>query len=71
LIGNIRAFLVSDNDGVLTVSEKRPQYYHATSMHTIDNDDECRRLKNLDVDLDRVRNEGLDRNHSKFTRCIG
>jgi hypothetical protein len=71
LIGNIRAFLVSDNNGVLIVPENRPQYYHAGSLHTIDNEDECRRLKNLDVDLDQVRNEGLDKKHSKFTRCIG
>ena len=71
LIGNIRAFLVSDNNGVLTVPDNRPQYYHTVSLHTIDNDDECHRLKNLDVDLNQVRNEGLDQRHSKFTRCIG
>jgi hypothetical protein len=70
-IGTIRAFLVSDNNGILTVSPNRPQYYHTGSLHTIDNEDESRRLKNLDVDLDQVRNEGLDKKHSKFTRCIG
>ncbi len=72
LIGNIRAFLVStDNNGDLAVPKNRPQYYHTGSLHTIDNEDESRRLKNLDVDLDQVRNEGLDKKHSKFTRCIG
>ena len=71
LIGTIRTFLVSNNDGVLTVATNRPQYYHTGQLHTIDNEDESRRLKNLDVDLDQVRQEGLDRKHSKFTRCIG
>jgi hypothetical protein len=70
-IGNIRAFLISNNNGVLTVSDNRPQYYHTGSLHVIDNEDESRRLKNLDVDLDQVRSEGLDKKHSKYTRCIG
>ena len=71
LIGTIRAFLVSNNNGELIISDNRPQYYHTGSLHSIDNEDESRRLKNLDVDLNQVRNEGLDKKHSKFTRCIG
>lgn len=73
LTGTIRAFLVSNENGALTVPDNgsRPQYYHTGSLHTLDNDDESRRLKNLDVDLDQVRNEGLDRKHSTYTRCVG
>ena len=70
-IGTIRVFLITNNNGELTIPVDRPQYYHVGSLHTIDNEDESSRLKKLDVDLDQVRNEGLDKNHSKFTRCIG
>ncbi|CAF1146076.1 unnamed protein product [Adineta steineri] len=71
-VGTIRAFLISNNNDDLIIDNKyRPQYFHTNSLHTIDNEDECRRLKNLDVDLDRVKHEGFDKNHSKFTRCIG
>lgn len=64
-------FLISNNNGDLHVSNKRPQYYHTGSLHTIDNEDESFRLRKLNVDLVQVRNEGLDNNHSKYTRCIG
>lgn len=71
-VGNIRTFLVSrKSDGDLAVLDNRPQYYHTGSLHVIDNEDESRRLKNLDVDLDLIRAEGLDKKHSRFTRCIG
>ncbi|CAF1166188.1 unnamed protein product [Adineta ricciae] len=70
-VGTIRAFLVSNNNGELSISNSRPQYYQTGSLHTIDNDDEYRRLKSLDVDLEKMKNEGLDRKSSKFTRCVG
>ncbi|CAF1222565.1 unnamed protein product [Adineta steineri] len=70
-VGTIRAFLISNNNGDLIIDEERPQYFHTGSLHTIDNEDECRRLKNLDVDVNQVKHEGFDKNHSKFTRCIG
>ena len=70
-IGNIRAFMVSNDNGELAVSNSRPQYYHTDSLHTLDNYDECRRLKNLDVDIDKMGNDDLDEKHSKYTRCIG
>ncbi len=70
-IGTIRAFIISNNNGELSISDSRPQYYHTGSLHTIDNEDEARRLRNLDVNLEQVRNERLDRQLSKFTRCIG
>jgi hypothetical protein len=70
-IGTIRVFLISNNNGELSISDSRPQYYHTGSLHTIDNEDEARRLRNLDVSLDLVRNERLDSKLSKFTRCIG
>ncbi|UJR25126.1 hypothetical protein I4U23_006485 [Adineta vaga] len=70
-VGTIRAFLISNNNGELSISYNRPQFYHTGSLHTIDNEDESRRLKNLDVDLDKMRNEGVDKTLSKFTRCIG
>ncbi|CAF3470866.1 unnamed protein product [Rotaria sp. Silwood1] len=70
-VGTIRAFLISNNNGELRIGDNRPQYYHAGSLHTIDNEDESLRLRNLNVNLEQVRNEGLDNNHSKFTRCIG
>jgi len=41
------------------------------SLHTIDNEDEARRLSKLDVSLEQVGNERLDKQLSKFTRCIG
>jgi len=70
-IGTIRVFLISNNNGELSISDSRPQYYHTGSLHTIDNEDEARRLRNLDVNLELVRNERLDSKLSKFTRCIG
>jgi len=70
-IGTIRAFLISNNNGDLSISDSRSHYYHMGSLHTIDNEDEARRLRNLDVNLEQVRNERLDRQLSKFTRCIG
>ncbi|CAF1236940.1 unnamed protein product [Rotaria sordida] len=70
-VGTIRAFLITNNNGELRISNNRPQYYHNGSLHTIDNEDESLRLRNLNVNLTQVRNEGLDNNHSKFTRCIG
>ncbi|CAF2319938.1 unnamed protein product [Rotaria sp. Silwood2] len=70
-VGTIRAFLISNNNGDLCILNNRPQYYHTGSLHTIDNDDESLRLRNLNVNLAQVKNDGLDNNHSKFTRCIG
>ncbi|CAF1215610.1 unnamed protein product [Rotaria magnacalcarata] len=70
-VGTIRMFLISNNNGDLQVSNNRPQYYHTGSLHTIHNEDESLRLKKLNVNLAQVQNEGLDNNHSKYTRCIG